>query len=192
MNIQGGALEFEALWDSGAIERGLKTTEQLVKNFTSLTVKGGADIDAEYKKVAAGIKAGFEAINNSIKNERDEIEKLSKEYDKLGQKAEAIKNQGSIKSSDYRSLLNITQQQADIEKEISGRKQVVKEYEQEDKALQKLNSRLENYKDKIDNASNGQVRFRTQLLNVKNEMMQLEQAGKKNTADYARLVEEAK
>jgi hypothetical protein len=187
MNIQGGAVSFEALWESGGIERGLKTTEQLVRNFTSLTVKGGADIDAEYQKVAANIDAGFKKIGSTINVNEAAIANLQKKYNDLGSAAAEAFAKGN--DNKYN---NLTQQQAVIQQEIGERKKVVAALTEQDAALVKLNKDLEDQKNKVDTASNSQVRFRTQLLNVKNEMMQLEQAGKKNTAEYARLVEEAK
>jgi hypothetical protein len=186
-NIQGGAISFEALWESGSIERGLKTTEQLVKNFTSLTTKSGADIDAEYKKMAESIQAGFKTIGNTIEINKTAIENLRKKYDDLGSAAAEAFAKGN--DNKYNKL---TWQQAVIQQEIVERKKVVAALYEQDTALTKLSKDVEDHKNKLDTASNAQVRFRTQLLNVKNQMMQLEQAGKKNTAEYARLTEEAK
>ena len=190
MNIVGGTISFETIFESGSFERGLKTTEDLVKNFTSLTVKSGADIDAEYKKTAAAITRGFETIGNAINANQSEITKLTNEYNRLKQAAADAFN-GKIAGGDdaYRKY----NQEADaIQKYITSYKKVVKELEDQDKALLKLNADTEDHKNKIDNATNAQIRFRTELLNVKQKMMELAQAGKQATPEYAALTEEAK
>jgi hypothetical protein len=83
-------------------------------------------------------------------------------------------------------------QQREIKREIDQSKTIQKEYEQEGNKLSNLNQKLDDHKNKIDNASNAQVRFRTELLNAKQKMMELAQAGKEATPEYAALVEEAK
>jgi hypothetical protein len=184
--IQGGTLSLEALWESGAFDRGLKTAEVLVKNFTSLTVKSGANIDAEYQKMAAGIDAGFKAIGNSTSINAAEVDKLTVKFRELGIAA------GDSFARKPGGGGMYTEEQIAIQKQIKAHEATTQKLSEQDAALLKLNKDVEDHKNKLDNATNGQVRFRTQLLNVKNEMMQLEQAGKKNTAEYARLTEEAK
>ena len=190
MNIDGGTISFEALWESGSVERGLKTTEDLVKNFTSLTVKSGADIDAEYKKTAAAITRGFETIGNAINANQSEITKLTNKYNQLRQAAsDAFMRKTSGGDAAYRRY----NQEADaIQRQISALKQVEKGLQDQDQALVKLSADTDDHKNKLDNATGAQVRFRTEILNVKQKMMELAQAGKQATPEYAELTEEAK
>ncbi|MCL1932770.1 MAG: hypothetical protein FWF53_03010, partial [Candidatus Azobacteroides sp.] len=189
MNIQGGAISFEALFESGSIERGLKTTEQLVKNFTSLTAQSGANIDAEYQKISAAIQNGFNTIGNAINDNQTKVKQLTDEYARLGIEANKAGGSFSIKLGGSGMM---TEAQAAISKQIASLKQAENGLQEQDRALVKLNSDIEAHKAKTDNASNSQMRFRTQLMNVKQKMMELEQAGKRNTTEYARLTEEAK
>jgi len=186
MNINGGTISLETLLENDAVYRGLETTKNLVKNFTSLTVKSGVDIDAIYKKMADTISIGHEQAVAGYEMERNTIKNLIKVYDELEKKA------NKIKSSNPDEYQNLKIQQVEIKREIDQSKAIQKEYEQEGNKLLNLNQRLDDHKTKLDNASNAQVRFRTELLNVKQKMMELEAAGKQATPEYAALTEEAK
>jgi len=189
MNINGGALSFEALWDSGSIERGLKSTEELIKNFTSLTVNSGKDIDAEYRRTAASIENGFSQIGNAINANQTEISKLTEKYNQLKQAANDA-FMGKIAGGD--AAYNQYNREADaVQRQITTLKQVDRGLQEQDHSLLKLNSEFEAHKAKIDNAINAQIKFRTQLANVKQQMMEMAAAGKGATPEYAALVTEA-
>jgi hypothetical protein len=187
MNIQGGALEFEVLFKNGQIDGVLKETERRVKDFTDATVSGGTRMEAAYRSATKQMDAGFEMIGSSIKANREAIESLRKTYDELGVAAGEAFSKG--KDRKYSQLEN---RRSGIQDQISEHRKVVVELDKAGVALEKYAKGLNDQKSKVDNASNAQVRFRTQLLNVKNEMSKLERAGKMNTDEYARLTEKAK
>ncbi|MDR1459793.1 MAG: hypothetical protein LBI60_06235 [Bacteroidales bacterium] len=187
MNIQGGALEFEVLFNNGQIDKALEETKRRVQGFTDSTVAGGKKMEEAYQAAASFIKGGFDTIGNAIHLNETAIANLQKKYNDLGVAAAEAFAKG--KDAKYGQL---TQQQSVTQDEIDKRKKLVAALYEQDAALAKHNQLLEDEKTKVDNAANAQVRFRTQLLNVKQQMMELEQAGKKNTAEYARLTEEAK
>jgi PHD/YefM family antitoxin component YafN of YafNO toxin-antitoxin module len=188
--IQGGTLEYEVLLNTEKINGMLEETKRRIQGFSDATVAGGAKMETAYQAAGQQIKQGFETVGNAMQINQTAIAELQKRYNELGNAAAAAFQKG-----DYNKYNQITQQGGQlsvIQKEIGERQKIVAELEKSDAALVKYNKDLEDQKNKIDNASNANVRFRTQLLNVKNEMMQLEQAGKRNTAEYARLTEEAK
>jgi chromosome segregation ATPase len=187
MNIQGGALEFDILLNDGKINSALEETKKRMQGFSSSMTEGGAKMEAAYNDAAKQIEKGFQMTGTAIKINQQAIVALESKYKELGAAAGEAFAKG--KDSKYSQLAN---QQSNVQSEINQRKQIVSELQKADAALVQYNKDLEDQKNKADNASNAQVKFRTQLLNVKNEMMQLEQAGKKNTAEYARLTEEAK
>jgi hypothetical protein len=186
MNIQGGALEFDVIFSNGQIDRALEETKRRVQGFSKATVAGGEQMEAAYQAATKQIEKGFQMIGSSIKTNEVEINKLKEKFKELGIAA------GGIYAKEVGGGGQYTAEQVAVQKQIKAHEEVHKKLQEQDAALVKLTSDLEDQKNKVDNASNAQVRFRTQLLNTKNEMMQLEQAGKKNTAEYARLVEEAK
>jgi hypothetical protein len=185
MSIQLGTLEFDVLFETGQIYKGLKTTETLVKNFMSLTNENASVVDEAYKRVASNIDKGFDTLHAAIRNEKDGIKELVKEYDKLAISAD------NLKKFNPERYMAIRQQQKGIQGQIEERKEILKEYEREAAALEKLNSKLGNHKSQFDNATHAQVRFRTELLNVKQKMMELAQSGKQATPEYASLAKEA-
>jgi hypothetical protein len=185
-NIQGGTLEFDVLFNSGQIDRAFEETKRRVQGFSDATVAGGAKMEAAYNEAARYIQKGFETIGNAIGMNETAIANLQKKYNDLGTAAAEAFAKGN--DNQYR---NLTQQQTVIQQEIAERKKVVAALNEQDAALVKHTQLLEDEKNKIDNASNAQVRFRTQLMNVKNEMMKLQQAGKTNTEEFRQLTAEA-
>jgi hypothetical protein len=186
MNIQGGALEFDVLFNNGQIDRALEETKKRVQGFSDATAAGGEKMEAAYQSAARYIEQGFETIGNTIKINETAIAKLQKKYNDLGAAAAEAFMKGD--DNKYR---NLTQQQAVIQNEIKERKKVVAALNEQEAALLKHNQQLEEEKNKVDNAANAQLRFRTQLMNVKNEMMRLQQAGQTNTEEFRRLTAEA-
>jgi DNA repair exonuclease SbcCD ATPase subunit len=165
----------------------MEETKRRLKELTASMVAGGDGIEAAYNEAAAMIETGFSDIRATIDLNNKSISELQKKYAELGAAAAAAFT--AAKDAQYNALLQ--QQNATI-LEIAALKKLVNELKEANKALIEHDKQLENQKAKVDKASSSNERFRTQLLNVKNEMMKLEQAGKKNTAEYARLVEEAK
>jgi hypothetical protein len=188
-NIQGGALEFDVLLKTGQINSMLEETKRRVQGFSDATVAGGAQMDAAYQSTAQHLTQAFEKIGQGINLNQTAINELEKKYKELSVVAAEAFQKGNFDK--YNQISGQGGQLSAIQKEIAERKKVVAELEKADAELVKYNKDFEDNKNKVDNASNAHVRFRTQLMNVKQQMMELEQAGKKNTAEYARLVEEA-
>jgi hypothetical protein len=187
MNISGGAIEFEVLFNNGKIQSTLQATKQQIQDFSNVAKAGGQGIESAYQSAVAQIDKGFTAVGTAIKMNNDAVAALEKRYTELGEAAAAAFNKGNNKQ-----YAELTKQQSAIRSQIGEHKKVAAELASADEALLKYNKDLETQKQQVDKASNANVRFRTQLMNVKNEMMKLEQAGKQNTAEYAKLTAEAK
>jgi hypothetical protein len=190
MNIQGGAIEFDVLFNSGQIERALEETKRRIQGFSNATVAGGAKMEEAYKAATNTIEKGFQTVGNAIRINQDAISGLQNKYNELKQAAANAFMSGT--ASGNAAYIQYNNQADAIQRQINEHQKLNQQLQSSDAELLKYNNDLEDTKNKVDNASNANVRFRTQLLNVKNEMMTLEQAGKKNTAEYARLTEEAK
>ena len=329
MDIDGGTISFASLFETGSIERGLKTTEELVKNFAALTVSSGENIDEEYNKISYAIDDSFKKLNksandtqknidllkekyqelhNSISNplkisnethdaqqtvkrqiveQEDELQKINKAIDELENSYQLLDNikdklmgnpvnadkiidangiklilsdvsgqfevlttrvktkSGDIEeayqktakaiddglaqigngininiksietlkakyeelgkaasaafmSGDDKQYSQLTQQQKEIEGQIDKHQKLVSELTNADQALVKLNSDVEAHKAKLEAASQTQVKFRTELMNVKQQMMELDAIRQKNGSlteeqakEFARLTAEA-
>jgi hypothetical protein len=174
MNINGGTLEFDVLFNNGQIDRALEETKKRVQGFSVATAAGGAKMEAAYQSAARFIEQGFETIGNAIGINETAITNLQKRYNELGAAAAEAFMKGD--DNKYR---NLTQQQSVIQSEINERKKVVAALNEQDAALLKHNQQLEEGKRKIDNAANAQTTFRTQLRKVIEELAMLEENGRK-------------
>ncbi|MDR1348313.1 MAG: hypothetical protein LBJ63_07830 [Prevotellaceae bacterium] len=194
-DISGGSIGFDISFETGKAEQALKTVETLIKNFISATSEGGAKMDAAYQQATDTIREGFEKVDKIMKMNKEDIVELENEYRQLGPLIEAAFMKGDDKQYDQLRL----QQQA-IRGSINEYKKVNAELHKVDEELVKHNSQLEEEKQKVDKTASANTRFRTQLLNVKNKMMELAEAGREaglstsqiqSTPEFKGLVEEA-
>jgi hypothetical protein len=157
-------------------------TEMEVSN---LTAKGAKQTEAAFASTQQKIEDGFTMLNEAAKINQAEVGKLTEKFKELG----AVAGGAYAKEAGgggYR-----TPEQQDIEAQIKVYQSVQKEIDQTGKKLEEQNKILGDAQDKYNNAAAAQVSFRTQLMNVKNGMIELERAGKTNTEEYARLSEKA-
>lgn len=111
---------------------------------------------------------------------------LGAEYDRLGKEASEAFLSG--RDEEYRAL---SRQQESIGGEITLRKALVKELADQSNALESQAMKVEESRKKAEDAAQAHVSFRTQLQNIREEMVALEQAGQKNTDRYRELEKEA-
>jgi hypothetical protein len=195
MNIQGGALEFDVLFNNGQIDRALEETKKRVQGFSDATAAGGAKMEAAYQSAARFIEQGFETIGSAISINETAVANLQKKYNELGTVAAE-----ALMKGDDNKYRNLTQQQAVIQSEINERKKVVAALNEQDAALVKHNQRLEEEKNKVDNATNAQTTLRTQLRKVTEQLAMLEEHGRaagqslsqiRGSTEFQRLQQEA-
>ncbi|KAA6303126.1 MAG: hypothetical protein EZS26_000729 [Candidatus Ordinivivax streblomastigis] len=172
-NIQGGALEFDVLFNNGQINRAMEETKRRIQGFSDATVEGGSKMEAAYQSAARYIEKGFETIGNAISINETAIANLQKKYNELG----AAAGEAFMKGNDNK-YNNLKQQQDVVQKEINERKRLVSELTEQDAALLKHNQQLEEEKSKVDNASAAQTTFRTQLRKVTEQLAMLEEEGR--------------
>ncbi|MDR1416316.1 MAG: hypothetical protein LBJ57_02700 [Prevotellaceae bacterium] len=161
--IQGGAISFEALLETGKMEQGLKTTGDLIKSFTSLTINSGDVYEDAFKKASEAVDALTNKLQ-TLKSQQYALQKIMDSASKWGAPNKALVGEFN----------KISQEIAEAERQIN-----------------LYNEKLGDTKAKFDNATNAQTRFRTQVLNVKNELMQLGPRTAQNAADFDRLTKEA-
>jgi DNA repair exonuclease SbcCD ATPase subunit len=159
-----------------------------MQDFSSSTTAGAEKMNASYQLAKTQIGESFATIGQAIDVNKEQIEKLKQTYATMQNVINYEKGIGNSKAN----IDRMQQEAAAVQQQINKHKEANAELLKLDATLVKYNQDLEEEKNKVDNASNSHVRFRTQLMNVKQQMMELEQAGKRNTAEYARLTEEAK
>lgn len=182
MNIKGGALEFDIIANNGQINSALAETKRRVQGFTDATVEGGDRMEAAYREAAAQIEAAFKDIDTMAAIHSNAIADLEKEYARLGEAAGAAFMKGTAKGDEeYRAL---TAKQQAIKGEIAQRKALLQEVANTADALRKEEQTLNENKDKVDKNAKAKSMLRTQVMNLKNSLAEMEQAGKRDTDEF--------
>lgn len=182
MNIKGGALEFDIIANNGQINSALAETKRRVQGFTDATVEGGDRMEAAYREAAAQIEAAFKDIDTMAAIHSNAIADLEKEYARLGEAAGAAFMKGTAKGDEeYRAL---TAKQQAIKDEIAQRKALLQEVANTADALQKEEQTLNENRAKVEQNAKAKGMLRTQVMNLKNSLAEMEQNGKRNTDEY--------
>lgn len=182
MNIKGGALEFDIIANNGQINSALAETKRRVQGFTDATVEGGERMEAAYREAAAQIEAAFKDIDTMAAIHSNAIADLEKEYARLGEAAGAAFMKGTAKGDEeYRAL---TAKRQAIKDEISQRKTLLQEVANTADALLKEEIALNENKAKVEQNAKAKGMLRTQVMNLKNSLAGMEQAGKRDTDEF--------
>lgn len=182
MNIKGGALEFDIIANNGQINSALAETKRRVQGFTDATVEGGERMEAAYREAAAQIEAAFKDIDTMAAIHSNAIADLEKEYARLGEAAGAAFMKGTAKGDEeYRAL---TAKRQAIKDEISQRKTLLQEVANTADALLKEEIALNENKAKVEQNVKAKGMLRTQVMNLKNSLAEMEQAGKRDTDEF--------
>lgn len=182
MNIKGGALEFDIIANNGQINSALAETKRRVQGFTDATVEGGERMEAAYREAATQIEAAFKDIDTMAAIHSNAIADLEKEYARLGEAAGAAFMKGTAKGDEeYRAL---TAKRQAIKDEISQRKALLQEVANTADALLKEEIALNENKAKVEQNAKAKGMLRTQVMNLKNSLAEMEQNGKRNTDEY--------
>lgn len=182
MNIKGGALEFDIIANNGQINSTLAETKRRVQGFTDATVEGGERMEAAYREAAAQIEAAFKDIDTMAAIHSNAIADLEKEYARLGEAAGAAFMKGTAKGDEeYRAL---TAKRQAIKDEISQRKTLLQEVANTADALLKEEIALNENKAKVEQNAKAKGMLRTQVMNLKNSLAEMEQAGKRDTDEF--------
>lgn len=182
MNIKGGALEFDIIANNGQINSALAETKRRVQGFTDATVEGGDRMEAAYREAAAQIEAAFKDIDTMAAIHSNAIADLEKEYARLGEAAGDAFMKGTAKGDEeYRAL---TAKQQAIKDEIAQRKALLQEVANTADALQKEEQTLNENRAKVEQNAKAKGMLRTQVMNLKNSLAEMEQAGKRDTDEF--------
>lgn len=182
MSIKGGALEFDIIANNGQINSALEETKKRVQGFSDATVEGGAKMEAAYNKAAATIETAWKDIDTITNTHTAAIADLEKEYSRLGEVAAQAFQKGTAKGDDgFRALI---QKRQAVGAEISQRKELLREIGTTADALLKEEQTLNTNKEKVEQNTKAKGMLRTQIMQLKNALVEAEQAGKRNTDEY--------
>lgn len=170
-----GSIDTEAEKQSAAVR-------ELLTNMPTINL----DIVSNASDTMKAIDSAFAEIDRVVDTNKAAIQQLEREYDRLGKEAKKAFNQGDDKA--YKAL---EQQRQAIERNITARKQINQEAANTADALLVEEQRLKAEAQAAEEAETKHVNLKTRLREVKMELVELEAAGQRGTAEYRALQEEA-
>lgn len=188
MNIKGGALEFDIIANSGQLDRALEESKARVKGFSDATVEGGEQMDIAFKEAATQIGQAFKDIDVMAGVHKTAINSLEKEYSELGTAAAAAFSKGTAQGD--REFRALQKKQTVVKQELTQRKELLREVEATADALAKEEQALNKTKDATEKNAQAQGMLRTQLMNAKNQLAEMEEAGQRGSVAYRELQRE--
>lgn len=185
-DIDGGALSFKSVMDNDQMNAAIEETLRRVQGLSDGTVAGGKAMDNAFKTTADNIRKALGDIGTAIETHESELQRLESEYQDLGHKASKAFMSG--RDDEYRA---ITQQQMAIAGEITMRKRLINELQEQSNKLEDAASKMEENKRKMEENANVQQSMRTRIRELREEMMLLVDQGIDEQSEaYQRLKNE--
>lgn len=183
--IDGGGLHFTSTMDNDQINAAIEETLRRVQGLSDGTVASGKAIDSVFNKNAQTIQDAYDKIGFILDENKSKIADLETKYKELGIVAGgAFSNK--VGSSGYQ-----TEQQQAIVAEITLRKQLIKETEENATALDAYVAKMEAERQKINETAQAHVSMRGRIRELKEEMMLLVDQGIDEQSEaYQRLKNE--
>lgn len=158
------------------------SVRDLLTNFPEINI----ELITNATDTVSSIDAAFAEIDRVVDTNNAAIKELEKEYARLGKEAGAAFMKGDDKT--YREL---TQQQQAIKKVISARKEMNRAAAETADELAKEEKRMKEEAKAAEESAKSQTSLRQRLREVKLELVELEAAGQRGTAEYRALQEDA-
>jgi len=184
--IDNGGLSFKGTLDNSQIDAAIAETLRRIQGFSDGTVAAAGGIEQAFQRAAEDIEGIFRDIDQASDAHRAALAGLEAEYTRLGQVASR-----AFMTGNDREYGNIKAKQELIKGEIAVRKSLLGELEKQADALVEHERAVDGQRKKVEAAANAHVSFQKQLRNVREELLQLEMAGQKNTDRYRELEKDA-
>lgn len=203
MKNDDGALSFGTAIDMSGFDAGIEQIEgkvagltsnvevetskisQLLANVPTLNI----DVVSNASQTLSTIETAFAEIDRVRDLNAQGIRELEAEYQRLGQQGAAAFNKATKAGDDeYRAC---QRQQQVIQQVINARKRAISEANKQFDALVKLEQQYKKEAAAAEKSANSQVSLRTRLRQLREELVMMEAAGQRGTAQYRALQEEA-
>lgn len=204
MKHDDGTLSFGTAIDTSDFDAGIERIEGKVSELTS-------NVEVETSKISqlltnvptlnidvvtnastslSTIDAAYAELDRVIDTNRSSVLALEDEYKRLGTEITNIGRQAATPAiqAEYNAL---KQQQTAIKENIALRKKIVAEAEKVGDSLYQTELRLKKEADAAEKSANKQVSLRTRLRQLREELVMMEAAGQRGTAQYKALQDEA-
>ena len=175
LNYQLRILTDEALKD-------VEKSKSVFKRITDNAVSGGEAIDAAYTEAAKKIEQAFEDLNEAGEKTRVEIKRLSaslKEYEQAAGDA--------FMRGDDATFRAMNEKIAGVQSAIRDANSNIKAIDETTFALEKQRQELDADYKAAKKQADAQTSMRTQMRKLREELIAMEQSGKRNTAEYREM-----
>lgn len=198
-NIEG-ALSFGTAIDMSGFDEGAKQLESRIEEIGATAESKSArinelltnipvvnlDIVTNASESLAQIQEGFDEIDYVVEVNKAAIKELEAEYATL---ADAMKKAEA--KGDTKEVARLKEQSKAVKENIAIRKKVIDEAGKEADALAKVEASLKKEANETKKAEAPQVSLRQRVRELKDELVEMEAAGQRNTEKYRQLQAEA-
>lgn len=185
MDISGGSLSFKSIMDNGQMNGAIDETLRRVEGLTNATVRGGEQMDGAFKKTASQMMQALDALDAATAEHQTKIAELEAQYQELGQKAEIAKTQG--RDAELRAIQD---EMSAIDGEIKVREELLEEIDACSDELLAESLVLADQAEAADKTGEAHKSMRTKIREMREELVEMEMAGKRGTEEYRALQEE--
>lgn len=203
MKHDDGTLSFGTAIDTSDFDAGIERIEGKVSELTSnvevetskisqlLTNVPTLNIDvvSNASQSLSTIETAFAEIDRVRDLNAQGIRELEAEYQRLGQQGAAAFNKATKAGDD--EFRTCQRQQQAIQQVINARKRAISEANKQFDSLVKLEQQMKKEAVAAEKAANSQVSIRTRLRQLREELVMMEAAGQRGTAQYKVLQDEA-
>lgn len=184
-DISGNGLSFKSTMDNEQMDAAIEETLRRVQGFSDATVAGGAAIDAAFDGTANSIRQALSQIGDACASHESEIAQLQAKYDTLGAKIGKALSEG--RDDEVRALQD---EQAAIKGSITMHEKMLRDYRRASDELETYATHIEQSSNEAVKAGEKHTTLRTKIRELREEMIEMEMAGKRGTAEYRALQEE--
>lgn len=184
-DISGNGLSFKSTMDNEQMDAAIEETLRRVQGFSDATVAGGAAIDAAFDGTANSIRQALSQIGDACASHEAEIAQLQAKYDTLGAKIGKALSEG--RDDEVRALQD---EQAVIKGSITMHEKMLRDYRRASDELETYATHIEQSSNEAVKAGEKHTTLRTKIRELREEMIAMEMAGQRGTAEYRALQDE--
>lgn len=184
-DITGNGLSFKSTMDNEQMNAAIEETLRRVQGFSDATVAGGQTIDAAFDGTADSIRQALSQIGTACESHEAEIATLQARYETLGREIDKAYLEG--RDDEMRAF---QEEQAAVKGSIAVIESHLKELRKASDVLDDYATRMEESGHEADKAGERHISMRTKIRELREELIAMEMAGQRNTAEYRALQEE--
>lgn len=183
--IDGGSLSFTSELNNDQLKQAVSETIARVKGLSDASVQGGKEMADAFAKAAQDVRAQIDEVSDACQQHERVINDLKSKYNELGAQAGNAFMAG--RDAEGRA---IQEQQRAVRGEIRVRQQLLSEARELSNALEIGARELEDNAQAANDNANAHQSMRARIRELKEELVEMEMAGQRNTDAYRQVQQE--